>query len=151
MKLIVLFARLAVALGFLSAVADRFGLWGAPGSPNVAWGNFGNFANYTQQLLYFAGQKTSTVLAMIATMLETVLGLLLLLGLWTKKAAILSGCLLCLFALAMTFALGIKAPFDYSVWSGAGTCFLLAVVLSKPAAQVNSLSVDAYLSRSKRK
>lgn len=151
MKLIVLFARLAVALGFLSAVADRFGLWGAPGSPNVAWGDFDNFANYTHQLLYFAGQKTSTVLAVIATIMEAVLGLLLLLGLWTKKAAVLSGCLLCLFALSMSFALGIKAPFDYSVWAGAGACFLLAAILLKPAAQVNNLSVDAYLSRSKRK
>jgi hypothetical protein len=26
------------AAGFLSAVADRFGLWGPPGAPNVAWG-----------------------------------------------------------------------------------------------------------------
>ena len=36
-----LFARLALAIGFLSAVADRLGLW-TPllGSENVVWGNY---------------------------------------------------------------------------------------------------------------
>lgn len=35
-----LFARIAIAMGFLSAVADRFGLW-TPilGSENVVWDN----------------------------------------------------------------------------------------------------------------
>jgi len=32
------FLRLALGLSFLSAVADRFGWWGAFGHPNVAWG-----------------------------------------------------------------------------------------------------------------
>jgi thiosulfate dehydrogenase (quinone) large subunit len=31
------FLRIALAISFLSAVADRFGLWGAYGQPNVAW------------------------------------------------------------------------------------------------------------------
>jgi hypothetical protein len=34
------FLRLALAGSFLSAVADRFGLWGVYGSPNVAWGSY---------------------------------------------------------------------------------------------------------------
>ena len=38
------FLRCALGLGFLSAVADRFGLWGAFGQPNVEWGNFGAVA-----------------------------------------------------------------------------------------------------------
>jgi len=37
------FARLALGFSFLSAVADRFGLWGAYGAPHVAWGDFGRF------------------------------------------------------------------------------------------------------------
>lgn len=42
------FALIALALGFLSAVADRFGLW-TPlvGSENVVWGNMKNFTGYT--------------------------------------------------------------------------------------------------------
>lgn len=42
-----LFLRLAISMGFLSAVADRFGLW----SPEVsAWGNWDNFMAGTGQL-----------------------------------------------------------------------------------------------------
>jgi len=47
-----LFARIALALGFLSAVADRLGLW-TPllGSDNVVWGNMESFTAYTGVLL----------------------------------------------------------------------------------------------------
>jgi len=30
------FLRLALGVTFLAAVSDRFGMWGPPGSPNVA-------------------------------------------------------------------------------------------------------------------
>ena len=40
-------ARLALAAAFLSAVADRLGLWGPPGTPGVAWGSFEPFLAYT--------------------------------------------------------------------------------------------------------
>ena len=46
--------RLALGFSFLSAVADRFGLWGAYGEPNVAWGTFDRFVAYTGQLSWFA-------------------------------------------------------------------------------------------------
>ena len=35
--------RIALAVAFLSAVADRFGMWGPPGSKGVAWGNIENY------------------------------------------------------------------------------------------------------------
>jgi hypothetical protein len=41
------FLRLALELTVLAAVTDRFGLWGPPGTPNVAWGNLERFAAYT--------------------------------------------------------------------------------------------------------
>jgi hypothetical protein len=41
------FLRIALGISFLSAVADRFGLWGAYGQPNVAWGDFSRFVAYT--------------------------------------------------------------------------------------------------------
>jgi len=46
-----IFLRLALGIGFLSSVADRFGLWGAAGAKNVAWGNFTNFASTGALLL----------------------------------------------------------------------------------------------------
>lgn len=33
------FLRLALGATFLTAVADRFGLWGPAGAANVAWGD----------------------------------------------------------------------------------------------------------------
>ena len=41
------FLRLALGISFLSAVADRFGLWGVFEQPNVAWGNYARFVAYT--------------------------------------------------------------------------------------------------------
>src|SRR5262244_2402672 len=39
-EIVRLFARFALGASFLSAVADRFGLWGPYGAKNVSWGNF---------------------------------------------------------------------------------------------------------------
>jgi membrane fusion protein, multidrug efflux system len=47
------FLRLALGLAFLSAVADRFGLWGGYGQPHVAWGDFARFIAYTGKLNWF--------------------------------------------------------------------------------------------------
>ena len=55
---------------------------------------------------------------------ETALALLLLLDAWPRYTALASGALLLLFALTMTFALGIKAPLGYSVYVGATAAFL---------------------------
>jgi hypothetical protein len=45
--------RGGLGLGFLSAVADRLGLWGAFGQPNVEWGTFSRFLEYTHTLNWF--------------------------------------------------------------------------------------------------
>ena len=45
--------RVALAFSFLSAVADRFGLWGPFGVAGVAWGDFERFTAYTARLLWF--------------------------------------------------------------------------------------------------
>jgi uncharacterized membrane protein YphA (DoxX/SURF4 family) len=121
-----LFMRLALGGSFLSAVADRFGLWGAYGQPHVAWGNFSRFAAYTGTLLWFLPQTLYPLMAWTATAAEIVLGLALILGLFTRMVAFLSGLLLLTFALAMAFSLGIKAPLDFSVFSASAGGFLLA-------------------------
>lgn len=120
------FLRFALGSSFLSAVADRFGLWGAFGKPHVAWGTFAKFVAYTGQLNWFLPRAMIPAVAIFATCAETLLGILLLLGWQTRKAALLSGILLLLFAVTMTAALGIKAPLDFSVFSASGGAFLLA-------------------------
>ena len=119
------FLRLALGISFLSAVADRFGLWGAYGHPNVAWGNYARFVDYTARLNWFLPASTILTVANIATAAEIMLGVLLVVGLKTRFAALLSGVLLAIFALAMTIALGIKAPLNFSVFSAAGGALLL--------------------------
>ena len=111
--------RLALGISFLSAVADRFGFWGVYGQPNVSWGNYARFVDYTAKLNWFLPAAMIPALAMIATVGETVLGLLLVLGWNTRIVALLSGGLLATFALTMTVALGVKAPLDFSVFSAA--------------------------------
>jgi hypothetical protein len=51
------FLRLALAGSFLSAVADRFGLWGGYGSPNVAWGSYPPFVACTAKILWFCRRR----------------------------------------------------------------------------------------------
>jgi uncharacterized membrane protein YphA (DoxX/SURF4 family) len=120
------FLRYALGLGFLSAVADRLGLWGAFGQPNVEWGNFSRFLEYTQTLNWFVPARMIPVLGVIATGAETLFGLLLLVGWHTRAAARLTALLLLTFAVAMTLALGIKAPLNFAVFTGIGGALLLA-------------------------
>jgi uncharacterized membrane protein YphA (DoxX/SURF4 family) len=118
--------RMALAAGFLSAVADRFGLWGPIGTPGVAWGGFGKFLDYTATLLPFLPTTLVMVAGWAATVAETALGVALLVGLRVRLAALASGVLLLSFAIAMTTALGPEAPLSYSVWTAAAGAFLLA-------------------------
>ena len=120
------FLRFALGLSFLSAVADRFGLWGQFGQPNVAWGTFSRFVEYTGRLSSYLPPRMTLTLAVISTGAEILFGLLLLVGWHTRTAALLSGILLMAFGLAMALALGAKAPLDFSVFSAAGGALLLA-------------------------
>jgi hypothetical protein len=47
------FLRLALGISFLSAVADRFGIWGSYGQRNVSWGDYARFVAYTAKLNWF--------------------------------------------------------------------------------------------------
>ena len=102
--------RMALAAGFLSAVADRFGLWGPIGTPGVSWGGFAKFLDYTATTSPLpadharggcrlggdrgrdrAGRRTPRRRARV------------------RLAALASGVLLLTFAIAMTTALGPEA------------------------------------------
>lgn len=121
-----LFARVAIALSFLSAVADRFGLW-TPllGSENVVWGNMSNFIAYTGVLVPWVPALILPLFAWAATIAEIVLGILLLVGFQIRLVALLSGILLLTFAVSMLFFVNVKAPLDYSVFTAAACAFLL--------------------------
>lgn len=122
------YLRLALGVGFLSAVADRFGIWGYNGAPLVSWGDWSHFCAYTAQLNWFLPKGLISAVAWTATLAETLLGLALILGLCLRSAALASAVLLTIFAITMVSAIGIKAPLNYSVFSAAGGALLLGVI-----------------------
>ena len=124
--------RVALAASLLSAVADRFGLWGMPGTPGIAWGDWSHFLTYTGRLNWFLPPSLISIVGAIATLAETILALLLLLNAWPRYTSLATGALLLFFALTMTFALGIKAPLGYSVYVGATAAFYLAATAELP-------------------
>ncbi len=78
-------------------------------------------------------------LGALATFAEIVFALALLIGFKTELVARLSGLLLLLFAFSMTFSVGIKGVFDYSVFSAAAAAFALSLIKEK------FLEVDSLL------
>lgn len=131
-----LFLRLALSLSFLSAVADRFGMWGKEVS---AWGNWENFLDYTQVINPWVPSPFIPTLGAIATGAEIIFAFFILIGFKTELFAKLSGFLLLLFALSMTFSTGIKGALDFSVYTASAAAFALSTLKEK------YLEVDSYL------
>ena len=119
----ILYARLALGAAFLSAVADRFGLWGKYGG----WGNFANFIQYTAKVNSFMPAFTIPFLAWSATIAEIFFGIGLIVGLWRRWMALGAAVLLAIFGLAMAVSFGVKSPLDYSVFSASAGALLLAL------------------------
>jgi len=117
-----LLLRLALASGFLSAVASRLGLWGKQSS------GWSGFLDYTAQVNSFLPKSSIPTIALASTILETGLAILLFIGFKTKYAAYAAALLTLFFALAMTYSFGIKEPLDYSVFTFSAGAFLLATM-----------------------
>jgi putative oxidoreductase len=123
-----LYLRLALGLGFLLPVADRIGWLGAPGQKGVSWGNWENFAAYTNMLLPFLSRHAASVMGLLATIAEILFGICLIVGYKTKTAAYGGFLLTLIFALCMAIFIGIRAPFNYSVFSDSAGSLLLALI-----------------------
>jgi len=121
-----LFVRAALATAFASAVADRLGWWGPPGTPGVAWGDWSSFVVYTGVLTWYLPDGLAPVSAVGATAAEIVLAAWLGLGMRIREAGIASAALLLVFGISMTGAHGVKAALDYSVFSACAAALLLA-------------------------
>lgn len=124
----ILLLRVVTAANFLSAVGDRLGWWGVFGEPGVVWGNWANFIAYTGQINPYAPAYSIPFLAYSATTVEVMVAVMLLAGFKTRAAAIAASALTLLFAFAMAYSLGLKAPLDYSVFVDFASAFLLATV-----------------------
>jgi uncharacterized membrane protein YphA (DoxX/SURF4 family) len=127
-KIIKLFLRLAISFSFLSAVADRFGIWSKEVS---VWGNWESFLNYTQLINPWLPESLIPTTGIIATAAEIIFAVFLIIGFRTELFAKLSGFLLLIFALSMTFSTGIKGAFDFSVFSASAGAFALSLLKEK--------------------
>ncbi|PCE62768.1 DoxX family protein [Sediminicola luteus] len=128
--------RVSLAVAYLSAVADRLGYWPQPVS---VWGNWANFKSYTQLINPWFPSSWIEPLALGVSGLEVLLALGLLFGFKTRGCAIISGVLLLLFALAMTFSTGVKGAFDFSVFTAAFGSWALAKL------KTDAWGLDYYL------
>jgi len=123
-----LFLRLSIGIAYLWEVADRFGAFGAHGQPHVGWGDWQHFIIYAKQVMNFVPGPLVAPLAIIATTGEATFGLLLIIGLFTRMAAISSGILSFCFAMAMAISFGIDSPLGYSVFTLSAASFVLATL-----------------------
>ena len=128
-----LFLRLALGITFLVSIADRVGWLGPNGSRNVSWGDWSHFVQYVGVLNWFVPKALTSGLAFLETIIESGLGVALLLGVYPRAIAWSSAALLMTFALTMSTALGIVAPLSYSVFSAAGGALLLGAVSTRRA------------------
>lgn len=127
-KTIKLFLRFVISMGFLSAVADRFGWWG---TENSVWGSWKSFLEYTQSINPWVPNAAIPWVGIVATAAEIILAVFLLIGFKTESSARLSGWLLLIFALAMSFSTGIKSALDFSVFSASAGAFALGTLKEK--------------------
>lgn len=123
-----LFLRIALGLGFIIPVMDRFGLLGEPGSAKVAWGDWAHFSAYTNVLMPFLNKTGSDIIGMLATIAEIAIGLCLIIGLKTKTASLGGALITLIFAIFMMVSLGIGAPFKYPVFVFTGVGLILSTL-----------------------
>lgn len=126
--IIKIFLRIAISSAFLSAVADRFGMWNKEVS---VWGNWNSFLEYTGLINPWIPDSMIPLAGTIATVAEVLFAFCLVIGFKTELFARLSGFLLLLFALSMTCATGIKGAFDFSVFTAAAAAFALSQIKEK--------------------
>lgn len=123
--------RFALGAGFILPVLDRVGFLGAPGSPNVSWGNWANFVTYTNILMPYLSMDIASFFGLMATIAEALLGILLIVGYKIRIAAYGSFVLTLVFALSMLFFSGYRSPFNYSVFVVSFSSLLLASLHDK--------------------
>ena len=122
------FLRLSLSAAFLSAIGDRFGLWGPNGGKNVSWGDWAHFLQYVAYLNGFMPKALIPTIGVAETVIEFTLAVALLVGFYQRIVAWASAALLMSFALTMSIALGILAPLGYGVFTAAAAALLLGAV-----------------------
>lgn len=120
-----LLLRCALGITFLTPVADRLGILGAPGTGNIEWGNWNNFINYTSTLMPVFERSMVNAMGGIATVAELLVGICLIIGFKTKYAALGASLITLTFIVFMTLSVGIQKPVNYGVFTAAAAGLVL--------------------------
>ncbi len=127
--------RLLIGLAFFENVIDRLGVIGPPGAPGVSWGDFQHFIAYTAQVNAFAPAAFVPALAVLATIAEGSLAVVMLLGARVKLSS--AGSALLLFTFATAMVLSGLSQLQYGVYLMSAAAWALATV------DGSALSIDS--------
>ena len=120
-----LFLRLALGIGYLVPGFDRLGVSGKYGERNVTWGDWQHFVKYAGQVMSFLPSSLVNVFAVMATIAEIGFGVLLLVGRWTKIAALGSGILTLILCIVNGHFIWYRFPFKlFCFYSECGKFFI---------------------------
>ena len=133
-----IYLRLALSAGFLTAVTDRLGLWGPYGRANVAWGDMQHFLIYAGKLNPWFPEPVIPLVGALVTVIESMLGISLLIGFHTRRAAQVSAWLVLAFGIGMTVGTGLKSALNAGVFAFSAGAWLLASADDYP------ISVDRW-------
>lgn len=102
-----------VGLELVGAVADRFGAFGPPGAPAVSWGDWSHFQAEAAQLVPW--DQLALPAAVAATVAESVLGILLIVGPWRRWTGKATAGLFVVYLIAMIPGMGATSILEYGV------------------------------------
>ncbi len=123
-----------IGLELLGAVADRFGLLGAPGSPGVSWGDWAHFRVETAELVPWAGLVQPAAVAATVTELMTAdVGALLVAGLWWRWVGKATAGLFVVYLIAMVPGMGPESVLRYAVPVLVGGALIASARGSRPS------------------
>ncbi|NDK56754.1 DoxX family membrane protein [Pontibacter fetidus] len=122
----VLFLRIALAFTILAFVADKLGYLGQPGTSGILWADWDMYIKKLQAALPYIPKGISEKLAIAATLLETILALMLLFGVKVRWAAIGTGIYTLLLAIVVGYAISVIAVLNYGLLAVSAAAFLLA-------------------------
>lgn len=145
LALVTIGLRLSLGASFLSAIADRFGWWGPPGTDGVAWGDMAHFEAYTHVLVPFATGGLLSTLAWAATVIEIILAVTLIIGWRVVEAALAAAATLFVFGFSMTVSLP-QSALSFNVPSAMMAAAALAVLTARLQNSA-PVSVDALQSK----
>lgn len=133
-RALVVATRIALGVLFAGSVADRFGMFGGPGSAGVSWGSYAEFVDYTRTLLPTLAGDAAPIVAGAATVAEGVLGVALIFAVRPRITAAAAAALFTMFAVAMVTSVGFAATADYAVPVMIGGALLVSTAAA-PASQ----------------